>query len=256
MAGTGVIDIFAEAGLDKPDISVIDDDFRRKFEASDQKHLQLEAVRRLISSEVKIIGKRNVVAGRKFSEMLSEALNRYQNRTIDAAGVIAEIVEIAKAIQAQRQRGEETGLTDNELAFYDALSSNESARFAMRDETLQAIAHELTGIFRRDVKTDWQVKETVRAKLRARIKRLLLRHGYPPDQEPAATALVIQQAEAMAESEDNLPSNRGFGNFRPLIRALDALLMAKTPIAKRAASFLAARAFRTVAMHRSPFPGV
>jgi type I restriction enzyme R subunit len=200
MAGTGVIDIFAEAGLDKPDISVIDDEFRRKFEASDQKNLQLEAVRRLISSEVRIIGKRNVVAGRKFSEMLSEALNRYQNRAIDAAQVIAEIVEIAKAIQAQRQRGEETGLTDNELAFYDALSSNESAKLAMEDETLQAIAHELTDIVRRDAKTDWQVKETVRAKLRTRIKRLLLRHGYPPDQEPAATALVIQQAEAMAEN--------------------------------------------------------
>ena len=116
-----MIDIFAEAGLEKPDISVIDDEFRKKFEASDQKNLQLEAVRRLISNEVKIIGKRNVVAGRKFSEMLSDALNRYQNRTIDAAQVIAEIVEIAKDIREQRQRGAETGLTENELAFYDAL---------------------------------------------------------------------------------------------------------------------------------------
>jgi endonuclease/exonuclease/phosphatase (EEP) superfamily protein YafD len=101
--------------------------------------------------------------------MLSEALNRYQNRTIDAAQVIAEIVEIAKAIQAQRQRGEETGLTENELAFYDALSTNESARLAMQDESLRKIAHELTEIVRTDAKTDWQVKETVRAKLRTRI---------------------------------------------------------------------------------------
>jgi len=202
VSGSGVIDIFAEAGLEKPDISVIDDEFRKKFEASDQKNLQLEAVRRLISNEVKIIGQRNVVAGRKFSEMLSEALNRYQNRTIDAAQVIAEIVEIAKAIQEQRKRGERTGLTENELAFYDALATNESARLAMQDETLRAIAHELTEIVRNDAKTDWQVKETVRAKLRTRIKRLLLKHGYPPDQEPTATDLIIKQAEVMAEDSE------------------------------------------------------
>jgi type I restriction enzyme R subunit len=198
MTGTGVIDIFGEAGLEKPDISVIDDDFRRRFETSDQQNLQLEAVRRLIQGEVKVISQRNVVAGRKFSEMLSEALNRYQNRTIDAAQVIAEIVEIAKAIQEQRRRGEETGLTENELAFYDALSTNESARLAMHDETLRAIAHDLTEIVRNDAKTDWQVKETVRAKLRTRIKRLLLKHGYPPDQEPSATELIIRQAQLLA----------------------------------------------------------
>jgi type I restriction enzyme, R subunit len=201
VAGSGVIDIFAEAGLEKPDISVIDDDFRRKFEESDQKNLQLEAVRRLISNEVKIIGKRNIVAGRKFSEMLSDALNRYQNRTIDAAQVIAEIVEIAQALREQRRRGEETGLTENELAFYDALSTNESARLAMQDDILRAIAHELTEIVRNDAKTDWQLKDQVRAKLRTRIKRLLLKHGYPPDQEPRATELIIKQAEMIAEHE-------------------------------------------------------
>ncbi|MGH3556320.1 MAG: type I restriction endonuclease subunit R [Mycobacterium sp.] len=198
ISGAGVIDIFAEAGLEKPDISVIDDEFRKKFETADNKNLQLEAVRRLISAEVKVIGKRNVVAGKRFSEMLSEALNRYQNRTIDAAQVIAEIVEIAKAIQKQKERGEQTGLTDNELAFYDAMLTNESARLAIEDETLRSIAHELTEIVRNDAKTDWQVKETVRAKLRTRIKRLLLQHGYPPDQEPTATELIIKQAEAMA----------------------------------------------------------
>jgi type I restriction enzyme R subunit len=199
MTGSGVIDIFAEAGWEKPD--VFDDEFRKKFEVSDQKNLQLEAVRRLISNEVKIIGKHNVVTSRKFSETLSEALKRYQNRTIDAAQVIAEIVEIAKAIREQRQRGEETGLTDNELAFYDALATNESARIAMQDETPREIAHELTAIVRNDAKTDWQVKETVRAKLRTRIKRLLLKYGYPPDKEPLATELIIQQAEQMAEAD-------------------------------------------------------
>lgn len=155
-------------------------------------------MRRLLVNEVKVIGTRNIVAGRKFSEMLAEALNRYRNRTIDAAQVIAEIVEIAKAIREQRRRGEETGLDENEMAFYDALGTNESARLAMQDETLRAIAHELTEIVRHDAKTDWQVKETVRAKLRTRIKRLLLKHGYPPDQEPSATDLILQQAEVMA----------------------------------------------------------
>lgn len=201
VAGSGVIDIFAEAGLEKPDISVIDDDFRRKFEESDQKNLQLEAVRRLISNEVKIIGKRNIVAGRKFSEMLSEALHRYQNRTIDAAQVIAEIVELAQAIQAQRRRGEKTGLTDNELAFYDAMLTNESARLAMQDATLRKVAHDLTEIVKNDAKTDWQLKDQVKARLKTRIKRLLLKHGYPPDDEPGATELIIKQALKLAEEE-------------------------------------------------------
>lgn len=201
MTGAGVIDLFAEAGIETPDISIIDDEFRKRFETSDRQNVRLEAVRRLIQEEVKLIGRRNIVAGRRFSEMLALSLNRYQNRTIDAAQVMAEIVEIAKAIKAQRERGEATGLTENELAFYDALSSNESARLAMQDETMRSIAHELTEIVRRDAKTDWQVKATVRAKLRTRIKRLLLAKGYPPDREPAATDLILQQAELIASDE-------------------------------------------------------
>lgn len=201
VAGSGVIDIFAAAGLAKPDISVIDDDFLKHFEASDQKNLQLEAVRCLISNEVKVVGKGNIVAGRRFSEMLANAMNRYQNGAITSSQVIAEIVELAKAIRAQRERGEQTGLSENELAFYDALSTNESAREALKDETMRAIAHDLTAVVRRDAKTDWQVKESVRAKLRTSIKRLLLTHGYPPDQEPTATDLILQQAELMAEAD-------------------------------------------------------
>jgi type I restriction enzyme R subunit len=200
VSGGGVIDIFAEAGLEKPDISVIDDEFRKKFETSDQKNLQLEAVKRLIQSEVRVLGQRNVVAGKKFSEMLAAALNRYQNRSITAAQVMAEIVEIAKKLKERRDRGHESGLTESEIAFYDALADNESAKTVMADETMQQIAHELAEIVRSDAKTDWNVKETVRAKLRTRIKRLLLKHGYPPDQEPAATELIIRQAEVMAEA--------------------------------------------------------
>jgi type I site-specific restriction-modification system R (restriction) subunit len=121
---------------------------------------------------------------------------------IHTAQVIAEIVEIAKTIRAERQRGEKTGLSENELGFYDALSTNESARLAMHDESLRKIAHEVIEIVRNDAKTDWQVKETVRAKLRTRIKRLLIKRGYPPDQEPTATHLIMQQAEVMVEAGD------------------------------------------------------
>ncbi|MCR2818931.1 type I restriction endonuclease subunit R [Microbacterium sp. zg.Y1090] len=198
MAGSGVIDIYAEAGLGKPDISLINDAFAKQFETADNQTLQLEMIRRLINQEVKVIAKRNVVAGRQFSEMLAEALNRYQNRAIDAAQVVAEIVEIAKQIKAQRERGERTGLSEDELAFYDALSSNEAAKLVMEEGLMKQIAHELTEIVRNDAKTDWNLKETVRAKLRTRIKRLLLKHGYPPDQEVTATELILKQAEATA----------------------------------------------------------
>ncbi|MEU6190738.1 type I restriction endonuclease subunit R [Nocardia sp. NPDC047038] len=203
ISGSGVIDLFAEAGIDVPDISVIDDEFKTRFETADLKNARLEAVRRLIQNEVKVISKRNIVAGRRFSEMLSQSMNRYQNRTIDAAQVMAEIVAIAQAIKAQKERGEKTGLTDSELAFYDALRDNESARIAMQDATMRAIAQELTAIIREDAKTDWNIKETVRAKLRTRIKRLLLKHGYPPDQEASATNLILQQAEHVAEDQSN-----------------------------------------------------
>lgn len=202
MSGGGVIDIYAEAGLANPDISLIDDEFAEKFRTSENKNLQLEMIKRLISAEVKVVGRRNVVAGREFSEMLAAAMNRYQNRAIDAAQVVAEIVEIAKAIRAKRAEGEESGLTENEIAFYDALASNDSARQMMHDETMRKIAHELTEIVRRDAKTDWSVKETVRAKLRTRIKRLLLQYGYPPDLEESATALILEQAEMLADESD------------------------------------------------------
>ncbi len=202
MAGGGVIDIYAEAGLANPDISLIDDEFAEKFRTSDNKTLQLEMIKRLINSEVKVIGKRNVVAGREFSDMLAAAMNRYQNRAIDAAQVVAEIVAIAKAIREKRAAGDESGLTENEIAFYDALASNDSARQMMQDETMRKIAHELTEIVRKDAKTDWNVKETVRAKLRTRIKRLLLQHGYPPDLQQAATDLILEQAEVMADADD------------------------------------------------------
>lgn len=198
MTGVGVIDIYAEAGLSKPDLSIIDDEFIARFKSSDRKNLQLEMLKRLLSSEIARIRKRNIVASKQFSEMLSESLLRYQNRTLDSAQVIAALAELARQMTAEANRAEKLGLTSDELAFYDAIRTNASAVVELADDTLKAIAHELVEIVRRDAKTDWAVKEQVRAKLRATIKRLLRKYGYPPDQAEGATALVLAQAEVLA----------------------------------------------------------
>ena len=198
MSAGGVIDIYAEAGLDKPDISLIDDDFVRRFPTAPNKNLQIEMVRRLINDQIKITARGNIVAGREFSEMLNDAIRKYQNRTIDAAEVMRELAEIAAQMRAAARRGEDLGMTDAELAFYDAIAANDSAVIELGDDKLKAIASDLVEIVRRDAKTDWAVKEQVRAKLRASVRRLLLHHGYPPDQQEEATLLVLRQAEVLA----------------------------------------------------------
>ena len=198
MTAEGVIDIYAEAGLSKPDISIIDDEFLRRFPTAANKNLQIEALRRLLDDEIRVQARRNVVTGRAFSEMLDEAIRRYQNHTIDAAQVVAELVDLARALQAQQRRGADLGLSDAELAFYDAIRTNDAAVIELGDDTLKRIAHDLVDIVRRDAKTDWAVKEQVRAKLRAAVRRLLLRYGYPPDQQEEATVLVLRQAEVLA----------------------------------------------------------
>lgn len=199
MTGTGVVDIYAEAGIANPDISLIDEAFVKKITESERPNIQMEALKRLLGAEIKTVGRRNLVKGRESSEMLNASLLRYQNRSLDTAAVVAELVQLAQALQAEQDRGRQTGLTENELAFYDALRTNESAREAMRDDVMKQIAHELTDIVRRDAKTDWNIKEQVRAKLRTTIKRLLLKHGYPPDKATEATDLILEQAEVLGE---------------------------------------------------------
>ena len=159
-------------------------------------------LKRLLSQEIKAVSKRNIVAGKKFSEMLSASLRRCQNRTLDTATLVAELVKLAQSLKSEADRGVQSGLDQNELAFYDALRTNESAVSLMEDDTMKTIAHELTETVRRDAKTDWTIKEQLRGKLRTTIKRLLLRHGYPPDKEPAATELIVRQAEVMGESQN------------------------------------------------------
>jgi type I restriction enzyme R subunit len=197
MSGTGVIDIYEEAGLAKPDISLIDDEFVKNFPKSKNQNLQIEVLKRLLADEIGKISRRNVVVGKQFSEMLQQSLLRYQNRTLDSATVMAELADLAARLREEHDRGAKTGLNPDELAFYDAISANGSA-VALGEDTLKAIAHELVEIVRRDAKTDWNVKEQVRAKLRTTIKRLLRKYGYPPDKANTATDLVLQQAEVLA----------------------------------------------------------
>ena len=201
MTGSGVIDIYEEAGLAKPDISLINDDFLERFRKSENPNLQIEMLKKLLNQEIRKIGKRNIVQGRAFSDMLQQSVLRYQNHTLDAAQVVAELVELANALQKEADRGATLGLNEDELAFYDAIRTNDSAVLKIGDDTLRTIAHELVDIVRRDAKTDWNVKEQVRAKLRSTIKRLLLKYGYPPDKEATATELVLEQAEVIAGEE-------------------------------------------------------
>jgi type I restriction enzyme, R subunit len=198
VAASGVIDIYAAAGMDRPDISIIDDDFARRLSTNPHPNVQIELLKRLLNSELKTIARTNVVNSRKFSEMLERALLSYTNRSLDAAQVIAELVDLAKQLKADRDRGVELGLRDDELAFYDAVRQNDAAVLELGDDTLKAIAHELVAAVRRNATVDWDKKEQVRASLRRHIRRLLAKYRYPPDKQEAAVQLVMQQAELFA----------------------------------------------------------
>lgn len=194
----GVIDIYAAAGIDKPDISIIDDDFAQRLATKPNKNLQIELLKRLLNSELRTIARTNVVAERRFSEMLEKALRAYTNRSLDAAEIIRALVDLAKELKAQRDRGTLLGLREDEVAFYDAVCQNDSAVLELGDETLKAIAHELVAVVRANTSVDWSKREQVRALLRSRVRRLLTRHKYPPDKQESAIALVMQQAELLA----------------------------------------------------------
>ena len=162
-----------------------------------KKNLALEALRKLLGDSIRSRSKANVVEGRKFSERLEGAIARYHANAITAAEVIEELIKLARDIRAARQRGEEQGLTDEEVAFYDALAENESAVQAMGDAQLRVIAHELLTSLRETVTVDWWQRAQARAKMRALVKRILRKYGYPPDLQAAAVQTVLQQAEAL-----------------------------------------------------------
>ena len=199
VASEGVVDIFAAAGLDKPDISVLSDEFLAEVRGMPHRNLAVELLQKLLSGEVSTRRRKNVVQARSFSEMLERTLRRYQNRAIEAAQVIEELIELAKDIREAGERGERLGLSEDELAFYDALETSDSAVQVLGDETLRTIAHELVETVRNNVTIDWTMRENIRANLRRLVRRILRKHGYPPDKQEKATQTVLEQAEVLSE---------------------------------------------------------
>lgn len=194
-----VIDIFTAAGLKKPDISILSDEFLAEVRGMPQRNLAVEVLRKLLMGEIKSRSRRNVVQARSFVELLEQSIRRYQNRAIETAQVIEELIKLAEEMRQAHARGEALGLTEDELAFYDALETNDSAVKILGDDTLRAIAHELAATVRANVTIDWTVRENVRAQLRVLVKRILRKHGYPPDKQEKATQTVLEQAEVLSD---------------------------------------------------------
>ena len=199
VASEGVMDIFAAAGLDKPDISVLSDEFLAEVQGMPHRNLAVELLQKLLKEEVSTRQRKNVVQARSFAEMLEQTLRRYQNRAVETAQVIEELIELAKDMREANARGERLGLSEDELAFYDALETNDSAVQVLGDETLRDIARQLVETVRNNVTIDWTLRENVRANLRRLVRRILRKHGYPPDKQEKATQTVLEQAEVLSE---------------------------------------------------------
>jgi type I restriction enzyme R subunit len=199
VAPEGVVDIFAAAGLAKPDISILSDEFMAEVRGMPHRNLAVELLQKLLKGEINMRRRKNVVQARSFAEMLEQTIRRYQNRAIEAAQVIEELIQLGKDMRAANARGEALKLSEEELAFYDALETNDSAVKILGDKTLRTIARELVETVRNNVKIDWTMRENVRAQIRVLVKRILRKHGYPPDKQEKATRTVLEQAEALSE---------------------------------------------------------
>jgi type I restriction enzyme R subunit len=198
VAPEGVIDIFAAAGLAKPDISILSDEFLAEVRGMPQKNLAVELLQKLLKGELAARRRKNVVQARSFAEMLEQTIRRYQNRAIEAAQVIEELIQLAKDMRAANARGETLGLTEDEMAFYDALETNDSAVKVLGEPILCTIARELVATVRNNVTIDWTLRENVRAQLRVLVKRILRKYGYPPDKQEKAMQTVLEQAEVLS----------------------------------------------------------
>lgn len=194
---TEIVDILAAAGMKSPDISIFSDEFLAEVQQLEKKNLALEALRKLINDGIRSRSKANVVQTKAFSERLDDAVARYHSNAITTAEVLQELIQLAKDIRAARQRGEEQGLSEDEIAFYDALAENESAIQMMGDDKLKLIAHELLVSLRENVSVDWAHRDSARARMRVLVKRILRKYGYPPDLQDVAVQTVLQQAEAL-----------------------------------------------------------
>jgi type I restriction enzyme R subunit len=186
------------AGLQSPDISILSDDFLAEVRDTPKKNLAIEALKKLINGDVRSHAKSNVTQSKAFTERLEAAIARYHVNAFTTAQVLEELIRLAKDIRAARARGEETGLSPEEIAFYDALAQNESARDVMGEPVLRVIAHELVQVIKSNVSIDWMHRTSARANIRRHVKRLLRKYGYPPDLQDAAVQNVLQQAEALS----------------------------------------------------------
>jgi type I restriction enzyme R subunit len=198
VVSTEIVDIMKAAGFESPDISILSDEFLSEVRQTEKKNLAIEALKKLINGDVRSQSKRNVAQSKAFSERLEAAIARYHVNAITTAEVLEQLIQLAKDIRAARARGEETGLSDEEIAFYDALAANESARQAMGEPALRVIAHELVVVIKRNISVDWMHRGSARANIRRHVKRLLRKYGYPPDLQDAAVQNVLQQAEALS----------------------------------------------------------
>lgn len=199
VASDDVIDIFTAAGLKKPDISILSDEFLDDVKKIPHKNLAIETLKKLLNDEIKLRSRKNLIQSKEFSKMLEETLKRYRNKALTSAEIIAALIGLAKEMREAYRRGEALGLEEDELAFFDALEVNDSAVKILGDETLRQIAVELVETVRNNIAIDWTVKESVKAKLRLMIKKVLRKHDYPPDKEKKATETVLQQAELLAK---------------------------------------------------------
>jgi type I restriction enzyme R subunit len=200
VASDEVIDIFAAAGLRKPDISILSDEFLAEVRGLPQRNLAVELLRKLLAGEIKTRQRKNVVQARSFADLLEQAVRRYQNRAVETAQVIEELIALAQDLRRANEHGTELGLSEDEIAFYDALETNDSAVKVLGDATLRGIARELVAAVRNNVTIDWMVRENVRARLRVIVKRILRKYGYPPDKQEKATQTVLEQAEVLSEA--------------------------------------------------------
>jgi type I restriction enzyme R subunit len=194
----GILDVFKSAGLGRPDLSVLSDEFLAEVGQTKEKNLAVETLRRLLADEINARSWSNIVEAAKLSDRLDDTLRRYHNRAVDSVQVIEELIALANDISAANARSEELGLSSEELAFYDALAENGSAKALMGHEQLRLLAQVLVQTIRGSASIDWTRKESVRAKMRVEVRKLLARYGYPPDLQKAAVDLVIRQAEVVA----------------------------------------------------------
>lgn len=200
VVSTEIVDILAAAGITTPDISILSDEFLAEVQQLEKKNLALEALRKLLNDEIRSRSRTNVVETKRFSERLEAAIARYHTNAISTVEVLQELIELAKEVRAARRRGEEEGLSQDEIAFYDALAENESAIEVMGNDSLKVIAHELLVSLKGSVTVDWSHRESARARMRVLVKRILRKHGYPPDLQDAAVQTVLRQAEALSAS--------------------------------------------------------